>query len=126
MRIDHALVSKVAALAALELSDAERESMAIQLTRIVAHFAALRGVSESLLGEGPAAPEVPAAPDVPAVPDVPALPDVPAAPDVPAVPDVPAAPVVPPFVDAPPVPTLQNACRITSRRRSRRSNIRAR
>lgn len=50
MRIDPALVSKVAALAALELSDAERESMAGQLTRIVEHFEALRDLPESLLG----------------------------------------------------------------------------
>jgi|GEM_PF-902217 aspartyl-tRNA(Asn)/glutamyl-tRNA(Gln) amidotransferase subunit C len=49
MRIDAALVSKVAALAALELSDAEREAMAGQLTRIVDHFEALRELPESLL-----------------------------------------------------------------------------
>ena len=49
MRIDPALVSKVAALAALELSDAEREAMAGQLTRIVEHFEALRELPESLL-----------------------------------------------------------------------------
>lgn len=49
MRIDPALVSKVAALAALELSDAERVAMAGQLTRIVEHFEALRELPESLL-----------------------------------------------------------------------------
>ena len=49
MKIDAALVSKVAALAALELSDAERESMAGQLTRIVEHFEALRDLPEALL-----------------------------------------------------------------------------
>ena len=49
MRIDPALVSKVAALAALELSDAERDAMAGQLTRIVEHFEALRDLPEELL-----------------------------------------------------------------------------
>lgn len=49
MRIDPALVSRVAALAALELSDAERESMAAQLTRIIEHFEALRELPDSLL-----------------------------------------------------------------------------
>ena len=49
MRIDSALVSRVAALAALELSDTEREAMAGQLTRIVEHFEALRELPESLL-----------------------------------------------------------------------------
>jgi aspartyl-tRNA(Asn)/glutamyl-tRNA(Gln) amidotransferase subunit C len=55
MKIDPALVSKVAALAAIELSDAEREAMAGQLTRIVEHFEALRELPDSLL-EGDAAP----------------------------------------------------------------------
>ena len=55
MRIDAALVSKVAALAALELSDAERVAMAGQLTRIVEHFEALRELPDSLLeGDGTA------------------------------------------------------------------------
>jgi len=49
MRIDPALVSKVASLAALELSDAEREVMAGQLTRIVEHFEALSDLPDSLL-----------------------------------------------------------------------------
>ncbi len=49
MRIDPALVSKVAALAALELSDAERDAMAGQLTRIVEHFEALRELPEEIL-----------------------------------------------------------------------------
>ncbi len=55
MRIDPALVSRVASLAALELSDAEREEMSVQLTRIVEHFEALRDLPESLLeGAAPA------------------------------------------------------------------------
>jgi aspartyl-tRNA(Asn)/glutamyl-tRNA(Gln) amidotransferase subunit C len=55
MRIDAELVSKVAALAALELSDAERDAMAGQLTRIVEHFEALRELPEKML-EGEAVP----------------------------------------------------------------------
>ena len=51
MRIDAALVSKVAALAALELTDAERDALAGQLTRIVEHFEALREVPEALLAK---------------------------------------------------------------------------
>lgn len=49
MKIDPALVSKVAALAALELTDAERSAMAEQLTRIVEHFEALREIPDELL-----------------------------------------------------------------------------
>ena len=49
MKIDPALVSKVAALAALELTDAERIAMAEQLTRIVDHFEALREIPDALL-----------------------------------------------------------------------------
>ena len=53
MKIDAALVSSVAALAALELTDAEREAMAGQLTRIVEHFEALREIPDELLaGDG--------------------------------------------------------------------------
>jgi aspartyl-tRNA(Asn)/glutamyl-tRNA(Gln) amidotransferase subunit C len=59
VQIDSALVGRVARLAALELSDSEAESMAIQLTRIVEHFEALRAIPEELLG---AAPEVQPAP----------------------------------------------------------------
>jgi aspartyl-tRNA(Asn)/glutamyl-tRNA(Gln) amidotransferase subunit C len=64
MRIDSTLVSKVAALAALELSDAEREAMAGQLTRIVEHFEALREVPESLLEGDVAAHATPLREDV--------------------------------------------------------------
>jgi aspartyl-tRNA(Asn)/glutamyl-tRNA(Gln) amidotransferase subunit C len=56
MRIDPALVSRVAALAALELSDAERDAMAGQLTRIVEHFEALREIPEEEMLAGEAVP----------------------------------------------------------------------
>lgn len=49
MKIDPALVSKVAALASLDLTDAERSAMAEQLTRIVDHFEALREIPDELL-----------------------------------------------------------------------------
>ena len=64
MRIDPALVSKVAVLAALELSDAERDAMAGQLTRIVEHFEALRELPESLLAGDSAALPTPLRVDV--------------------------------------------------------------
>lgn len=54
MKIDAVLVAKVAALASLELTDAERSAMAEQLTRIVEHFEALREIPDELLaGEEP-------------------------------------------------------------------------
>jgi aspartyl/glutamyl-tRNA(Asn/Gln) amidotransferase C subunit len=57
VKIDAALVSNVAALAALELSASEREAMAGQLTRIVEHFEALRELPEEVLaGEAPPRP----------------------------------------------------------------------
>jgi aspartyl-tRNA(Asn)/glutamyl-tRNA(Gln) amidotransferase subunit C len=59
VRIDPALVSRVASLAALELTDAERDALAGQLTRIVEHFEALRAVPEELLLAGEAAPPMP-------------------------------------------------------------------
>ena len=49
MKIDAALVSMVATLASLELTDAERSEMAEQLTRIVDHFEALREIPDELL-----------------------------------------------------------------------------
>jgi aspartyl-tRNA(Asn)/glutamyl-tRNA(Gln) amidotransferase subunit C len=49
MKIDAALVAKVAALASLDLTDAERRAMAEQLTRIVDHFEALRQIPDELL-----------------------------------------------------------------------------
>jgi aspartyl/glutamyl-tRNA(Asn/Gln) amidotransferase C subunit len=54
MRIDEVLIARVAALASLELTDAERGAMAEQLTRIVDHFEALREIPDELLaGEEP-------------------------------------------------------------------------
>lgn len=49
MKIDPALVSKVAALASLELTADERSAMAEQLTRIVDHFESLREIPDELL-----------------------------------------------------------------------------
>ncbi len=49
VKIDAVLVSKVAALASLDLTDAERSAMAEQLTRIVEHFEALREIPDELL-----------------------------------------------------------------------------
>ena len=54
MKIDAALVSRVASLAALELTDAERDALAGQLTRIVEHFETLRAIPEELLAAEPA------------------------------------------------------------------------
>ena len=59
MKIDAALVSRVASLAALELTDAERDSLAGQLTRIVEHFETLRAVPEELLEAEPPSPPSP-------------------------------------------------------------------
>jgi aspartyl/glutamyl-tRNA(Asn/Gln) amidotransferase C subunit len=65
VRIDPALVSRVASLAALELGDAERDALAGELTRIVEHFEALRNVPEELLGACEPAPPAPLRSDVP-------------------------------------------------------------
>ena len=47
----------MASLAALELSDEERDALASQLTRIVEHFEALRAIPDELLeGDMPAPP----------------------------------------------------------------------
>jgi aspartyl-tRNA(Asn)/glutamyl-tRNA(Gln) amidotransferase subunit C len=59
VKIDAALVSRVAALAALELTSAERDALAGQLTRIVEHFEALRAIPDELLASEPAAPAAP-------------------------------------------------------------------
>ena len=59
MKIDPALVSKVAALASLDLTDAERSAMAGQLTRIVEQFEALRGIPDDLLAAGEPAGAMP-------------------------------------------------------------------
>ena len=63
VRIDPALVARVASLAALDLTDAERDALAGQLTRIVEHFEALRSIPEKLLAEEPAALPGPLRPD---------------------------------------------------------------
>ena len=59
MKIDAALVSRVASLAALELTFEERDALAIQLTRIVEHFEALRAIPDELLEGDPPAPPSP-------------------------------------------------------------------
>src|SRR6266545_3217839 len=64
MRIDAKLLSNVAALAALELSDTEREAMAGQLTRIVEHFETLRELPDALLESDEAAHPTPLREDV--------------------------------------------------------------
>lgn len=65
MRIDPALVTHVAKLAALELTPAESDAMAGQLTRIVEHFEALRTIPEELLTETGDAPATPLREDLP-------------------------------------------------------------
>ncbi len=59
MKIDAALVSHVARLASLSLSDAESRELSTQLTRIVEHFEALRVIPDDLLPEAPDAPPTP-------------------------------------------------------------------
>jgi len=56
MKIDRELVSKVARLAALELTPAEADALAGQLTRIVEHFEALREIPDDRLPAGTDAP----------------------------------------------------------------------
>ena len=51
MKIDVGLVSRVAKLAALDVTPAEAEALAGQLTHIVEHFEALRAISDDLLTE---------------------------------------------------------------------------
>jgi aspartyl-tRNA(Asn)/glutamyl-tRNA(Gln) amidotransferase subunit C len=53
VRIDAALVSKVARLASLEISPEETEALSGQLTRIVEHFEALRSIPDSELENAP-------------------------------------------------------------------------
>jgi aspartyl-tRNA(Asn)/glutamyl-tRNA(Gln) amidotransferase subunit C len=65
VRIDRALVSKVAQLAALELAAAEAEALAGQLTRIVEHFEALREIPEAVLSSTDDSPPSPLRPDAP-------------------------------------------------------------
>jgi len=59
VKIDAALVSRVASLAALELTGEERDALASQLTRIVEHFEALRAIPDELLAGDPPAPPSP-------------------------------------------------------------------
>ncbi len=63
VRIDPALVSRVASLAGLELTDAERGALSGQLTRIVEHFETLRALPDELLGADVPAPPSPLRPD---------------------------------------------------------------
>lgn len=65
MKIDAALVSHVAKLAALELAPEEREALAGQLTRIVEHFESLRSLPDDLLGAEEEAGETPLRDDEP-------------------------------------------------------------
>lgn len=58
-------MSRVAALAALELTADERDALAGQLTRIVEHFEALRSVPEELLASVGTAPATPMRADRP-------------------------------------------------------------
>jgi aspartyl/glutamyl-tRNA(Asn/Gln) amidotransferase C subunit len=53
VKIDAALVSKVARLASLEISPAETEELSGQLTRIVEHFEELRAIPDSELENAP-------------------------------------------------------------------------
>jgi aspartyl/glutamyl-tRNA(Asn/Gln) amidotransferase C subunit len=72
VKIDAALVAHVARLAALELSDVEKDALAGQLTRIVEHFEALRAIPDDLLAESPDPAPTPYREDeaVSAVPEV--------------------------------------------------------
>lgn len=59
VRIDRELVRRVARLAALDLGDGEDDRLAGELTRVVEHFEALRGVPDEILpplSDPPAAP----------------------------------------------------------------------
>ena len=53
MKIDAALVSKVARLASLEISPEETEELSGQLTRIVEHFEELRTIPDEELADAP-------------------------------------------------------------------------
>ncbi len=57
MVIDRELIARVARLASLEPSEREADALARQLTRIVAHFEALKAVPEEMLPKvAPSAP----------------------------------------------------------------------
>jgi aspartyl/glutamyl-tRNA(Asn/Gln) amidotransferase C subunit len=66
VRIDRELVRRVARLAALDLEDGEDDRLACELTRVVEHFEALRGVPDELLPPLPDPPAAPLRADVPA------------------------------------------------------------
>ncbi len=53
MKIDAALVSKVARLSSLEISPEETEELSGQLTRIVEHFEKLRTIPDEELANAP-------------------------------------------------------------------------
>jgi aspartyl/glutamyl-tRNA(Asn/Gln) amidotransferase C subunit len=59
VKIDAALVSKVARLASLEISPGETEELSGQLTRIVEHFEELRAIPDSELDAVPDRPATP-------------------------------------------------------------------
>lgn len=64
MKVDAALVSKVARLSALDLAAGEAERLSDQLTRIVEHFEALRSVPDAELPAADAPHATPLRPDV--------------------------------------------------------------
>jgi aspartyl/glutamyl-tRNA(Asn/Gln) amidotransferase C subunit len=53
VKIDAALVSKVARLASIQVTPEETEELAGQLTRIVDHFEELRSIPEAALADVP-------------------------------------------------------------------------
>ncbi len=55
----------MASLAGLELTEAERDALSGQLTRIVEHFETLRAIPDDLLGAEAPAPPSPLRPDEP-------------------------------------------------------------
>jgi len=59
VKIDAALVTKVARLASLEISPEETEEMSGQLTRIVEHFEELRRIPDGDLESAPDRPATP-------------------------------------------------------------------
>jgi len=65
VRIDRELVRRTARLAALDLADGEDERVAAELTLVLEHFEALRGVPDDLLPPLPAASPAPLREDLP-------------------------------------------------------------
>jgi aspartyl/glutamyl-tRNA(Asn/Gln) amidotransferase C subunit len=59
VKIDSHLVEKVAKLSSLEMTSAEAESMATQLSRIVGHFEALRSIPDESLASVEGSPVTP-------------------------------------------------------------------